>query len=89
LRLGCLLISMALLWWGQAARREIVLGLTLLGARDLADGLALVAPANRFLLLLRGELEPSAETFAVRLGAGPALAGANADKFALELGQST
>ena len=55
------------------------------GARDLAHGLALIAPVNRFLLLVRGELRLAAETFAGRFGARPALAGAGADKLALEL----
>jgi hypothetical protein len=59
----------------------------IVGARDLPHGLALVAPANRFLLLVRGELRLAAEAFPGCLGARPPFAGAGADQFALELAQ--
>ena len=38
---------------------------------------------------MRGELRLAAEADAVRLGARPALAGADADQFALELGEAS
>jgi hypothetical protein len=71
---------------GQPGNRT---GTYIVAARDLTDGLALVAAANGFLLLVRGELRLAAEAFAVCLGARPALAGADADKLALELGEAT
>ena len=40
-------------------------------------------------LLVRGELRLAADAFAVRLGVRPALAGAGADKLALELGEAS
>ena len=61
----------------------------IVGARDLAHGLALIAPANSFLLLVRGELRLAAEAFASRLGARPPFAGAGADQLALELGEAS
>jgi hypothetical protein len=60
---------------GQSRNRT---GTDIVGARDLAHGLALIAPADGFLLLVRGQLRLAAETFPGRLGARPALAGAGA-----------
>jgi hypothetical protein len=57
--------------------------------RDLTDGLALVAPSNGLLLLVRRELRLAAEAYAVLLGARTALAGADADKLPLELGEAS
>jgi hypothetical protein len=57
----------------DAVNRENRTRTNIVGARDSAHGLAFVAAANRFVLLVRGELRLSAETFAGRLGARPAL----------------
>ena len=61
----------------------------IVAARNRPNGFALVAALDRLVLLVRGELGLSAETLPVRLGTRAALAGADADKLALELGQST
>jgi hypothetical protein len=57
-------------------------------ARDCTDCFALIASANPLLLLVRGELRLSAEALPVRLGPREAIAGADADKLALELGEA-
>ena len=46
----------------------------------------MVAAPDGLVLLVRGELGLSAEALPVRLRAGAALAGGDADKLALELG---
>jgi hypothetical protein len=60
----------------------------IVAASNRPDRFATVAPLDRLMLLARGELGLSAETLAVRLGAGPAFAGADANKLPLELCQS-
>ena len=57
-------------------------------AGDFAKRFALIAAANRFAPLVRGQLEGSPQTLPARLGPLPASAGVDADQFTLELCQS-
>ena len=61
-------------------------GAHIVAAPDFSEAFAsLVAPGDRFFLLVWGELERSAKMLAVRLGARPAFACARPDKIAFEL----
>ena len=60
-----------------------------IAVRDIAHGLTLIAPFQRFVHLTRGQFALATKLYTARDGAGAAFASPGADQFALELGKAT